>query len=316
MVPSPAQLELDRSRRARVLSHVEALSAARGRVLSWAEIDAGLEIDGRRVRIANRPRGIFRPQGAGFVGALSVKTSVPRRGRRAWYDDEIKSADGLFAYRYRGTNPQDSDNILVRTCFTLRLPLLYLLGVAPAQYMPFICKVVDDFPAQLTFMLAPVVAADVADSSVLKSAAIRPPMLDRRYAVRWATQRLHQSRFRERVLTAYGGGCTVCHLRHRGLLDAAHIIPDREEGGDPVVPNGLSLCKLHHAAYDQQMIGITPDYEVRVSPALLLERDGPVLEHGLKNMHRVRLRLPKDPDDLPDRNRLDRRWQAVAWRSA
>jgi predicted restriction endonuclease len=39
-------------------------------------------------------------------------------------------------------------------------------------------------------------------------------------------------------------------VKHEGLLDAAHIVADSEEG-PPAIQNGLSLCKIHHAAFDQ-----------------------------------------------------------------
>jgi len=35
------------------------------------------------------------------------------------------------------------------------------------------------------------------------------------------------------------------------LLDAAHITPDTHPEGEPIVSNGLSLCKLHQAAFDR-----------------------------------------------------------------
>lgn len=40
--------------------------------------------------------------------------------------------------------------------------------------------------------------------------------------------------------------------------------------------------QIHHAAYDQHLIGVSPDYEVHVNRDLLLEEDGPTLEHGLR----------------------------------
>jgi hypothetical protein len=45
------------------------------------------------------------------------------------------------------------------------------------------------------------------------------------------------------------------------LLDAAHIVADKDERlGQPVVPNGILLSKIHHAAFDAHLIGIDPDY--------------------------------------------------------
>ncbi len=49
------------------------------------------------------------------------------------------------------------------------------------------------------------------------------------------------------------------------LLDAAHINSDKNERlGQPVVINGLPLSKIHHAAFDAHLIGITPNYRLIV----------------------------------------------------
>lgn len=96
------------------------------------------------------------------------------------------------------------------------------------------------------------------------------------------------------------------------LLDAAHIIEDGHSHGDAVVPNGLSLCKIHHAAFDRQLLGITPGYEVRINSRLLDEVDGPMLRHGLQEMHGVALHLPRREQDRPDRDRLSIRYTAFA----
>src|SRR5699024_1627364 len=91
-------------------------------------------------------------------------------------------------------------------------------------------------------------------------------------------------------------------------LDAAHIVPDGEQLGQPVVQNGLSMCKIHHAALDQQLLGITPDYEVRLNHELLDIIDGPMLRHGLQEMHGPGPTLPGRRTDHPDRERIDLRY--------
>lgn len=78
----------------------------------------------------------------------------------------------------------------------------------------------------------------------------------RKYNTYLAKTRLHQSFFRIRVLEAYQSQCAFCSLKYTQLLDAAHIIPDNEDKGEPLVTNGLSLYKIHHAAFDQNMIGV------------------------------------------------------------
>lgn len=131
----------------------------------------------------------------------------------------------------------------------------------------------------------------------------------RQYAERTVQQRLHQPEFRSRVIRAYATRCAVCSLRHGELLDAAHITGDRAEGGFPVVTNGLSLCKIHHSAYDARLLGISPDYTVHIDRELLAEVDGPMLKYGIQGMHGRTLELPVRAADWPDRDRLDARFE-------
>ena len=92
-------------------------------------------------------------------------------------------------------------------------------------------------------------------------------------------------------MQAYETQCAVCRLRHSRLLDAAHIVRDRDEHGIASVCNGLAMCKIHHAAYDTGILGISPDYEVAIREDILEEVDGPILEHGLKRLHGEQLRV-------------------------
>jgi putative restriction endonuclease len=114
--------------------------------------------------------------------------------------------------------------------------------------------------------------------------------------------------FRGRVLRAYASTCTICRLKEGQLLDAAHIAGDLEVHGEPVVPNGLSLCSIHHRAFDQQLVGVSPDYTVHVSKRLLEEEDGPMLEL-LKQFHTETILLPIQPKLRPDRERLAERYE-------
>ena len=131
----------------------------------------------------------------------------------------------------------------------------------------------------------------------------------RRYAERVVRQRLHQPEFRAKVLIAYDTQCAVCVLKKGPLLDAAHIIGDSESEGFPVVSNGLSLCKIHHAAYDSNFLGISPDYVVHINEDLLAERDGPMLKHGIQEMDGRTIAIPQRVVDRPAPSRLDVRFE-------
>lgn len=98
-------------------------------------------------------------------------------------------------------------------------------------------------------------------------------------------------------------------MKHKQLLDAAHIVPDKEEAGIAAVTNDISLCKIHHAVYDQNFLGISPDYEVNINHSLLEEVDGPMLKHGFQEMHKTKLNLPRREENFPDKEKLEIRFE-------
>lgn len=122
--------------------------------------------------------------------------------------------------------------------------------------------------------------------------------------------RLHQASFRERVLDAYRTHCAMCRLKHRELLDAAHIIPDSDPDGHLEVSNGLSLCKIHHAAFDRGIIGVWPVYVIEVREDVLREEDGPMLKYGSQALHNLDLLLPSRAADQSPKEALERRYQS------
>jgi putative restriction endonuclease len=94
-------------------------------------------------------------------------------------------------------------------------------------------------------------------------------------------------------------------LPERRLLDAAHIIADRDELlGQPLVTNGLPLSKVHHAAFDANLIGIDADYRIYVADELFVMNDGPMLEQGIKAKRGKTLLMPDRLIDRPDPDRL------------
>ena len=103
---------------------------------------------------------------------------------------------------------------------------------------------------------------------------------------------------------------TISNLPDDHLLDAAHIIADAHELlGQPVVANGIALSKIHHAAFDNHLIGIDPDSRVHVSERLLALHDGPLLEQSLKACAGTLIRPPRGKQFGPDRDRLAARFE-------
>jgi putative restriction endonuclease len=181
---------------------------------------------------------------------------------------------------------------------------VYFIGTQPGWYKPvFPVYVSADDPAAKMVTITPGELRGPID----EPAPVRlDDPIERRYAVRETRVRLHQARFRARVVPAYSTQCSICRLKERRLLDAAHILGD-VEGGEPAVSNGLSLCAIHHRAFDQNLVGVSPDYVVHVSRSLRDDEDGPMLDL-LKGFHEMPLLVPQRVRDRPDPERLDVRF--------
>jgi putative restriction endonuclease len=275
--------------------------------LTSTEFKLGFLFNGERIPLINPQRGIFKPQQMRFL--LSIRTVFPKAGGKVWYDDQrevhrqIFEGDETIDYAFMGQNPNASDNRWLREAFENRVPIIYFLGIAPGRYQAML-------PAFITGWDATALKARVA-FGVPDQDSLAPPAneLERRYALRAVKQRLHQASFREAVITAYGGRCALSRMPEPLLLDAAHIVEDKDERlGQPVVPNGIPLSKIHHAAFDAHLIGIDPDYRLHVSERLLGQNDGPMME-ALKALNGGIIHLPNRAKDRPDRDRLALRFE-------
>ena len=275
--------------------------------LTTDEMKPGFVFADERVPLVNPQRGIFKPRQMRYL--LSIKTVFPRLGARVWYDDQrdvhrqIFEGDETVDYAFMGQDPEAADNRWLREAFENRIPVIYFLGFAPGRYQAL-------YPAFITGWNADALKARIA-FGVPQQETLAPPenALERHYALRAVKQRLHQASFREAVITAYNGRCALSGLPEQRLLDAAHIISDRNERlGQPIVPNGLPLSKIHHAAFDAHLIGIDPDYRLHVSDRLLDQNDGPMLE-VLKQLNGEAIHLPNRVKDRPDRDRLALRFE-------
>jgi len=262
---------------------------------------SSFEYDGHSLPLMDRQRGIRKP--AGMEAALSIRTVFTEPGGTPPYADAA-GPDGLIRYKYRGNDPLHPENKALRRAYLDGLPLIWFVGIAPAQYKPvYPVWIVGDEPEQLQFAIA----LDQGQRLIKPGEDIGADT--KRYMERLNQVRLHQPMFRARVLAAYDSHCALCRLGHVELLDAAHIIPDGRPHGDPVVPNGLAMCKIHHAAYDRNILGVRPDLVVDVQQDILDEIDGPMLRHGLQEMKGLRITVPSSRRSRPDRMRLEERYE-------
>jgi putative restriction endonuclease len=262
-------------------------------------LDAGFSFRGTRVPYLSPQKGIFRAAVQRGPAALSIQTSAKTPYR------DVETPDG-FLYDYRAGSTDQADNRALRAAHDLQVPLVYFVGTRPGWYrasFPFF--VIADDPIARQVLVAPGVMVGPMEE---QEPVLPEDAIERRYAVREVRVRIHQAQFRGRVVPAYREQCAICRLKEVRLLDAAHITADIEEEGAPTVSNGVAMCSIHHRAFDHDLVAVSPDYEVRVSPRLLNDDDGPMLDL-LKIFDGSAIYLPRRAEWRPDRERLAVRFE-------
>ena len=259
---------------------------------------------GRQVRVIDSQSGIWNPGDSWpFENPLRATLSINTTNSGIYKDEEV--ADGLWRYDYQSGSTAGK-NTKLRAALEFGFPVLWFQQQDNGRYVPYRVFIVQDFPDRGYCLMAP--------DQVLFLAATSESSLERRYAMREMKVRLHQPAFRARVISAYETRCAICQLRHGRLLDAAHITPDSNTESSTSVTNGLALCKIHHAAYDIDVLGISADYVVKVRGDVLEEVDGPMLKHGIIDMDGQELWLPSKEDNYPDKARLAARFEVFKQR--
>ena len=261
----------------------------------------GFQLDDQRVPLLG-PQGIFKPSLMQVPLSITTSPNGP-------YDDGM-GPDDLIRYRYRGTDPNHRDNVGLRFAMDHGLPLVYFQGLLPGRYLAlWPVYITGDSAHELTFTVSVDDPESINSSATSTLEEQRSAEGRRRYVTRLNRTRMHQTKFRERVIRAYGSQCALCGLPYRELLDAAHIIPDNEPSGEPIVTNGLALCRLHHAAFDRYFLSVRPDYIIEIRPDVLEVSDGPTLQHAIQALHGQLIFLPKRAAQRPSKEGLSVRYK-------
>jgi putative restriction endonuclease len=294
---------MDAALRIAIFDYVRELALHGGGVVRFADLDRFRFMD-ERLPLIQRPRGIRAVPG--LSAAISILTTYRADPDERPYDD-AQGPDGYLRYKWLGSNPNVRDNVALRVAWQQRKPLVWFFGVGPGLYEAnFPVYVVDEERESTQFVVA--LDESLRDQWEIDPAHPADLALRREYALRIARQRLHQPVFRGRVLSAYRFQCSLCRLRHPELLEAAHIKRDAD-GGEPVVPNGVAMCAIHHRAFDSNILGIRPDYVIEIRSDVLREEDGPTLKHALQGLHQEPIMIPRQRSARPDPLLLEERFE-------
>ena len=120
-----------------------------------------------------------------------------------------------------------------------------------------------------------------------------------------AENKIRKAGFRQAIMRIYKYTCSICQIHimtldGESVTEAAHIIPFSISKNDDV-RNGISLCKLHHWAFDKGLISLNKAYKVIVSE--LISERGPT-EWRLKTLQGKEILLPDHKELYPAQDAL------------
>jgi len=283
---------------------VKDLETLYGDSIPWSAIHAGFNYSGESILLANQVQGIFKPK-LMSRGPISIKTTMPKGEREHIYNDQ-RTDDGYYQYSLEAGDPHGERNVLLWQALEDQSPFIYFHAVAPAVYKAlWPCFVRAIHPDRGYAEI--IIGKSLLDEPFEVKYEI-PDEFESKYCVRETKTRLHQASFREAVLNAYKNKCAISSLPVPQLLEAAHIIPDAKVGKVQTVSNGLALSRIHHRAYDAELIGIDPDYKIHVSDRLYIEDGGPLLDKGILDFNGKLLCVPHAKKLQPNRDYLAERF--------
>ncbi|MFD8099500.1 HNH endonuclease [Nocardia fluminea] len=251
-------------------------------------------VDGQTHRLIDRNRGIRNPS---YLNASLSILTVAKSPR-----DEEDLGDSLFSYSYSEL-VGGGDNRKLRRAYELQLPLVLLRVIRPGAFVPiFPVWVVGDDTANRRFLIS-------ADHGLPEPPAAAASPQERRFVTGVTRARIGQAEFRAAVLHAYDYRCAVCGLGQRTLLAVSHIVPIHRTTGISGVENALCLCAIHHSAFEQNLLGVTPDCEVRIKQKIMNVTGDNMLHYVLQAAHtRALFHLPRKRSECPSAEMLAKRF--------
>jgi putative restriction endonuclease len=125
----------------------------------------------------------------------------------------------------------------------------------------------------------------------------------RRRIVQIVARLSRAANFRQQVLDAYGHRCCVTRAQLK-LVEAAHVMPVGAAGSADHVTNGLALSPTYHRAFDNGLIYLTDNLEMKVNPRKQSELQAAQLDGGIArfvtSLGTGRIYLPQNRNQWPD----------------
>jgi putative restriction endonuclease len=283
------------------LNRVRELRELWGDSIPESELAKGFLYSGDIVLLKG-PQGIFKPRQLSD-GPLTIMSTLGSQ-----YEDELLNEANTLRYDYAPPS-REHENVGLKNVMAAGKPVILLKQVKAKprpEYLvvaPLYVEAFDDGIRQFTLSTR----ADLTPRTDSQAGTVLRE-IQRAYGETTVQTRLHQAYFRRDVLSVYRNRCCVCELRLRPLLQGAHIVPDSDASGVPTVQNGLSLCSIHHAAYDRSIVRIKSDYTIVVEQESI-EAGDTFARVSLSEFDGGRIIVPADTTQQPSPDFLDWRYR-------
>lgn len=283
---------------------VKRLQKIYGDEIPWREITKGFEHSGEKIFLASAANGIFKPKEM-VVGLLSIKTTVPKNNGIARYDDG-QLGEGVYKYAFENSSNGNDRNHYLFHAYNNKTPFIYFHGVVPGVYQAiwpcFVHKINE------SNHYVEIVVGHTNAINELETHYNMPSEIEAKYYAVEAKRRGHQAVFSRMIMSAYKEKCALTKLSVRQLLEAAHIIPD-SENGPQTVNNGIAMSRIHHKAYDSNLLGIDADYKIHIRQDDRIILGDYFAGVCFSELSGKTIWLPRDKSLRPDPDFLDQRFQ-------
>ena len=224
--------EEDAAIRASLLTTIASLANKHGGLIPSDELQKPISIPGGgEIRLWDQSGIVTRK---GLRGPIALFSRRDAAGKSRYPDQWLP--DGDLIYRYRSGGPNVADNVALRNAFLEQLPMIHFEqqreGGKVLYWASWPIFVSQDYPENNYVKISAAITSEKRQGEVH---AIAEPQ--RAYSERTTMYREHQKGFRASVLRAYATRCAICRLELPTLIEAAHIIPDKEDIGYEILVN-------------------------------------------------------------------------------
>jgi putative restriction endonuclease len=201
------------------------------------------------------------------------------------------NSEGRVIFGFEKTDPKSTEWVYMG-----------LLQVLDYDYIPQNGRKVYEFKIQKLQFENPEIILKEQEELVNEAISSEPVLTQMRDTKQtYRKIKVRSAAFKTKIKELYEDSCAVCGIRRYNKaqnpeVEAAHIYPVEKDGTDDL-RNGLSLCKLHHWAFDGGLFVIEDNFEIKVLPEILNDQN----YEEIYRFDGKKINLPKNKEIIPNK---------------